>query len=166
MGTIRFASSLLLVTTLLSSLSSARYHSARANLEDCDNVAACRNLLVNLRAGAFGSAFVPIRVATVTVTKTGTSTTAQVTVTEPCVNAQSKRGLDGDEQKKEQVSIAPSQPAGAATLAARATTKSSTTSIAPNCPVKGVPAPVAVFACDVIKDACRALVKPKTMTVR
>jgi hypothetical protein len=58
-----------------------------AQIEARDNVAACKAVLVALKASAFCSSFVPIKDVTSTVTKSGPAGSTQVTVTAPCTNA-------------------------------------------------------------------------------
>lgn len=141
---------------LLSPLSSAA-NIGHSQLEARDNLAVIKSVLVALKASAFCSSFVPIKDVTSTYTKTGTPGYTQVTVTAPCTNAYKK--------DKRQISTTPAAPS---TTSRVSTTSSKTTTAATTpskCTIKGVPSPVATYGCSIITEACKAFVKPKTVTV-
>lgn len=143
----------------LSPLTAAANVGRGAELEARDNVAACKAILVALKASQFCSSFVPIKDVTSTETKTGPTGYTKVTVTAACTNPYKK-------EKR-----APSTTPAAPTTTPRVTTTSSTTSrvytttTASKCTIKGVQSQVASFGCSVIKEACTAFVKPKTIKV-
>lgn len=158
-------------------------------LEARNNVGACQAVLIALKASKFCSAFVPITDKTSTVTQTGTATQTQVTITAACVNAQKlKRNQPSTTPKApsttqkvsttpkvpsttQKVSTTPKVPSTtpkASTMPSSVSSKTSsaTTTTKSACKINGVPPAVSIFACEVIKDACLAFVKPGTKTVR
>jgi hypothetical protein len=96
-----YISSASIVATLafLSPLISAAYI-GRLDIEARDNVAACKAILVALKASQFCSSFVPIKDVTSTETKTGPTSSTKVTFTAPCTPAHKK-------QKRGTVIVAP-----------------------------------------------------------
>lgn len=151
----------------------------RAEIEARDNVAACKAILIALKASQFCSSFVPIKDVTSTETKTGTTGYTKVTVTAPCTVAykKNKRGTvtvalpSTTPAAPSTTPRAPSTTPAAPSTTPRASTTSSTTSraatttTASKCTISGVQSQVASFGCSVIKEACTAFVKPKTVKV-
>ena len=140
----------------------------RSEIEARNNVAACKAILIALKASQFCSSFVPIEDVASTETKTGTSSYTKITVTAPCVvpTYKNKKRVPGT------TPIAPSTttPAAPSTTTSISTTPSTTarvytTTSASKCSVKGVQPQIASFGCSVIKEACTAFVKPKTVKV-
>ncbi|KAK0100149.1 hypothetical protein ONS95_008487 [Cadophora gregata] len=115
---------------------------ARDALEQRDAVQVCKAILIALKASAFCSSFVPIVKSTTTQTRTGPQQFQTVTITPDTATATA------------------TVTTGAAPPARRAN---------PTCSIRGLPVPIKAFACDVIKAACIAFVKPgrttKTTTV-
>lgn len=128
----------------------------RSEIEARNNVAACKAILIALKASQFCSSFVPIKDVTSTETRTGASSYTKITVTAPCIvpTHKNKKRVPGT------TPIAPST-----TPAAPSTTPAAPSTTASKCSVKGVQPQIASFGCSVIKEACTAFVKPKTVKV-
>lgn len=118
-----------------------------ANIQARDDVALCKAVLIALKASAFCSSFVPItdKVSTVSSPGTTTQSTVTVIVTGTQCNYKPKK------KRTQAVSTA-------------ATPKPTTTS-STKCSIKGISPQLNIFACEIIKAACQAYVKPKTTTV-
>jgi hypothetical protein len=119
----------------------------RTEIEARNNVAAAKAVLIALKASALCSSIVPIKDVTSTITKTGPTSSTETTVTAPCTTT--------IEIKKRSITLT--------TASTTTTTTPSTTSS--TCSIKGAPPQIAVFGCQVIKEACTAFVKPKTVQV-
>jgi hypothetical protein len=131
----------------------------------------CKAVLVALKASSFCSSFVPITDSTKVVTSTRAPVTSTLTVNAPpctitgapaptvTVTTDSTTTTQTTTVTTVTVTVAGGnkkrnpEPAPA-TASAKAT-----------CSIKGVPAKATGFACDIIKQACNAYVKPKTVTV-
>lgn len=150
----------------------------RSDIEARDNVAACKAILVALKASQFCSSFVPITDVTSTETKTGTTGYTKETITASCTypHKKHKRGTTTASTTPSTTSsttrsTTPSTTRAAPGTTSRVTTTASTTprvtttTTASKCTIKGVQSQVASFGCQVIKEACTAFVKPKTIKV-
>lgn len=159
------STSVVATLVLLSPLTAAA-NVRRGELEPRDNVAACKAILIALKASQFCSSFVPIKDVTSTETKTGTTGYTKVTVTAACTNPYKK-----EKRAPSTTPAAPSTTPAAPSTTPRISTTSSTTSrsytttTASKCTLKGVQPQVASFGCSVITEACTAFVKPKTVKV-
>lgn len=149
-----------------------------AHLQARNDVSNAEAVLIALRASAFCSSFVPITDVTSTVTQTKTPT--PLTVTAACTNAHKKRFFWGESAKPSTTSKSATTQAVSSTTPKISTTpaapsissKTSTSSVSIKaatttsaCAIKGAPPQLAIFACDIIDEACRAFVQPKTTTV-
>jgi hypothetical protein len=140
----------------------------RSDIEARDNVAACKAILVALKASQFCSSFVPIKDVTSTETKTtGTTGYTKVTVTDPCTygHAKHKRGSTTPATTPSTTPAAPTTTSRVTITASTTTSRVYTTTTASKCTIKGVQSQIASFGCQVIKEACTAFVKPKTIKV-
>ena len=134
----------------------------RAELEARDNVAACKAILIALKASQFCSSFVPIKDVTSTETKTGPTGYTKITVTAACTNPYKKEKRAPSTTPAAPSTTTPSTTPGVTTTSST-TSRVYTTTTASKCTIKGVQPQVASFGCSVIKEACTAFVKPKTI---
>lgn len=154
----RLSSAIISVSVFLSATTSAHPLEQRDVLEARGDIDVCKAILIALKASAFCSSFVPITDVTTTETKTAA-----------CKNGAMKRQLSNTPNLLFTTSRAPSTIIRALSTmpaAPSTTSKTATTSVAPKCAIQGLPSGVGAFACDVITNACRAFVKPKTQSVR
>ena len=121
-----FSSASVVATLAFLSPLTAAANVGRAEIEARDNVAACKAILIALKASQFCSSFVPIKDVTSTETKTtGTPGYTKVTVTAACTTGHKKK-------KRGSVTFAvptttPSTNPAAPSTTTRVTTTSSTT---------------------------------------
>lgn len=144
----------------------------RVYLERRDAVADCRLVLVALKASAFCSSFVPI--VDVTSTSTGAGTLITTTVAgNPCTTTAATSttvstvvGTDTVFTTQTVTTVVTTYLAKAKRAAATSAAAVAVASPAPKCMIKGLNVNLSLFACDIIKQACRLYVKAKTVTVR
>lgn len=152
------SASIIATLAFLSPLTAA----ANVELEARDNVAACKAILIALKASQFCSSFVPIKDVTSTETKTGPTGYTKVTVTAACTNPYKKEKRAPSTTPAAPSTTTPSTTPGVTTTSST-TSRVYTTTTASKCTIKGVQPQVASFGCSVIKEACTAFVKPKTI---
>ena len=167
--------SIVATLALLSHLASTA-NIGRSEVEARDNVAAAKAVLIALKASAFCSSFVPIKDVTSTETISGPPGSTETTVTAAYCTPPSKRKRQPNTTpaKTTTVKTTTAKTTTAKTTTAKTTTAKTTTSkttttyastTASQCSIKGVEPQIASFGCSVIKEACTAYVKPKTVKV-
>ena len=126
------------------------------DLEARDAPSDLSKILSILKASPFCSSVVGITDVTRTSTSLGAPGSTQVTVSAACTPAAAVK----HKRQNADLTMATATRTEEALIAIAARAAST-----PACNIKGLPTAAAAFACSVVTQACRAFVKPKTITV-